>query len=51
VVPTSDTIKLQRLIPGSALAVVPQTGHLPHEEKPLEFMNAVSSNWNLFATK
>ena len=51
VVPTSDTVKLQGLIPGSALAVIPQTGHLPHEEKPAEFMAAIDANWQLFSTK
>ena len=51
VVPTSDTVKLQEMIPGSALAVVPQTGHLPHEEKPVEFMAAIDANWQLFSTK
>jgi pimeloyl-ACP methyl ester carboxylesterase len=51
VVPTSDTVKLQAMIPGSALAVIPKTGHLPHEEKPDEFMEAVASNWKLFNEK
>lgn len=51
VVPTSDTVKLEGMIPGSALEVIPQTGHLPHEERPSEFMAAVAANWNLFATK
>ena len=51
VVPTSDTVKLQGMIPGSALAVIPQTGHLPHEEKPNEFMAAIDANWSIFATK
>lgn len=48
VVPTSDTVKLQGMIPGSALEVIPKTGHLPHEEKPLEFMAAIDANWSLF---
>ena len=51
VVPTSDTVKLQGMIPDSALAVIPQTGHLPHEEKPDEFMAAIDVNWSMFATK
>jgi pimeloyl-ACP methyl ester carboxylesterase len=51
VVPTSDTVKLQGMIQGSALEVIPKTGHLPHEEKPLEFMAAIDANWGLFAVK
>ena len=51
VVPTSDTVKLQEMIPDSALAVIPKTGHLPHEEKPVEFMVAIDANWELFSTK
>lgn len=51
VVPTSDTVKLQEMIPDSALAVIPKTGHLPHEEKPAEFMAAIKANWDMFSTK
>jgi pimeloyl-ACP methyl ester carboxylesterase len=39
------------MIQGSALEVIPKTGHLPHEEKPLEFMAAIDANWGLFAVK
>lgn len=45
VVPTSDTVKLQTHISGSILEVIPQTGHLPHEEKPSDFLHAVESHW------
>lgn len=41
IVPTEESIRLAADIPGAALAVIPQAGHLPHEEKPAEFMQAV----------
>lgn len=41
IVPTQDSIRLASEIPGAVLVVIPQAGHLPHEEKPLEFMQAV----------
>lgn len=45
VVPTSDTVKLGTLIPGSILEIVPDSGHLPHEERPTEFLSAIESHW------
>jgi pimeloyl-ACP methyl ester carboxylesterase len=51
VVPTSDTIKLKSLIPGSELEVIAKAGHLPHEERPVEFMAAIASHWALFDPK
>jgi pimeloyl-ACP methyl ester carboxylesterase len=50
VVPTSDTVKLRSMIAGSVLEVIDQTGHLPHEERPADFMDAVMKNWSLFPT-
>ncbi|PWH11703.1 MAG: alpha/beta hydrolase [Anaerolineae bacterium] len=41
IVPTQDSIRLASEISGAVLVVIPQAGHLPHEEKPLEFMQAV----------
>ncbi len=32
------------LIPGSELRIIPQCGHLPHQEKLKEFLDAVNSN-------
>ena len=46
VVPTSDTVKLKSLIPGSALEIIPNAGHLPQEERPAEFLSAVATHWN-----
>jgi pimeloyl-ACP methyl ester carboxylesterase len=48
VVPTADTVKLRSMIAGSVLEVIDQTGHLPHEERPADFMVAVTKNWSLF---
>lgn len=41
IVPTEDTIRLNTLITNSKLEVIAQAGHLPHEEKPKEFMAAI----------
>jgi pimeloyl-ACP methyl ester carboxylesterase len=41
IVPTEESIRLGSEIPGAALVVIPNAGHLPHEEKPAEFMQAV----------
>jgi pimeloyl-ACP methyl ester carboxylesterase len=43
IVPTQSTIELAAKIPGAALKVIPACGHVPHEEKPDEFMQIVSS--------
>jgi pimeloyl-ACP methyl ester carboxylesterase len=48
VVATSDSIALAEIIGSSQLFVIPQSGHLPHEETPREFMDAVVqglANW------
>ncbi len=41
IVPTEESIRLGSDVPGAALVVIPNAGHLPHEEKPAEFMQAV----------
>ena len=41
VVATSDSIEVSQRLPGSKLVIIPQTGHLPNEEKPEEFASAV----------
>lgn len=46
IVPTADTIELDKLIPNSTLAVIPKSGHLPHEEQPDAFMTAIEANFN-----
>jgi len=41
IVPTAESLRLGDEIPGAVLAVIANAGHLPHEEKPVEFMQAV----------
>lgn len=41
IVPTEDSIRLAGEIPGSLLSVIPECGHLPHEERPEEFLEAL----------
>ncbi len=41
IVPTKGTISLAAKIPGARLAVIPECGHLPQEERPEEFLSAV----------
>jgi pimeloyl-ACP methyl ester carboxylesterase len=43
VVPTADSIKVSGLIPYAKLVLIPKTGHLPNEESPKEFADAVVS--------
>ena len=41
IVPSEESIRLGAEIPGASLVVIPNAGHLPHEEKPEAFMQAV----------
>ena len=41
IVPTKDSIRLASELPNAELAVIPNAGHVPHEERPAEFMQAV----------
>jgi pimeloyl-ACP methyl ester carboxylesterase len=41
VVATADSIKLNGDLPGSELVIIEVAGHLPNEEKPQEFVDAV----------
>jgi pimeloyl-ACP methyl ester carboxylesterase len=41
IVPTEQSLQLAKDIPGATLSVIKDSGHLPHEEKPAEFMQAV----------
>lgn len=42
IVPTEQSLKLADELPNAQLVVIPQCGHLPHEERPDLFMQAVS---------
>lgn len=44
VVPVSDQVKLQKLIPGSTLELINESGHLPQEEQPDAFVNAITKH-------
>ncbi len=41
IVPTEQSLRLADKLPNAELKVIAQSGHLPHEEKPVEFMQAV----------
>ena len=45
VVPAKDAVELQKLIAGSHLEIVDKTTHLPQEEQPELFMEAVVKHW------
>ncbi len=42
VVPTAHSLRLAQEIPGARLVVIPDCGHLPQEEQPEAFLQAVS---------
>lgn len=41
IVPTEQSVRLAKEIPGAKLAILQACGHVPHEECPTEFMQAV----------
>jgi len=41
IVPPEDSRKLQNLLPDASLVMIDGAGHLPHEESPAEFLEAV----------
>lgn len=41
IVPTADSIRLAGELPEAGLVIIPQAGHVPHEERPDLFMQAV----------
>ena len=43
IVPTADSIKLAGVLPGAELVIIPQAGHVPHEEQPAAFMQTLDS--------
>lgn len=43
IVPTEQSLRLAKELPNAQLAVISNAGHLPHEEKPDEFMKAVGA--------
>jgi pimeloyl-ACP methyl ester carboxylesterase len=43
IVPTEQSVRLAGELPDAQLVVIPQAGHLPHEEQPAAFLEAVKS--------
>ena len=41
IVPTADSIRLAGELPNAELVVIPAAGHVPHEERTAEFMQAI----------
>jgi pimeloyl-ACP methyl ester carboxylesterase len=41
IVPTADSVRLAGLIPNAKLVIITQSGHVPHEEQPIQFMQVV----------
>ncbi len=42
IVPTEQSVRLAGELPNARLVIIPNSGHVPHEETPLEFMQAVA---------
>jgi pimeloyl-ACP methyl ester carboxylesterase len=42
IVPTANSVRLADEIPGAKLVVIKDAGHVPHEEQPAAFMQAVA---------
>lgn len=49
VVATADTESLATKIPGSILFVIPNSGHLAHEETPEETLKAIRVTWSILS--
>jgi pimeloyl-ACP methyl ester carboxylesterase len=43
IIPTAQSLRLAEEIPGAELALLPNCGHLPHEECPVAFLEAVTT--------
>jgi pimeloyl-ACP methyl ester carboxylesterase len=41
IVPTAETVRLAGRLPNAKLVIIPNAGHVPHEEQPSAFMLAV----------
>ena len=41
IVPTADSVRLAGALPNARLVIIPKAGHVPHEEQPGLFMQAV----------
>ncbi len=43
IVPTEQSVRLAGELPNAQLVVIPQAGHVPHEEQPAAFLEAVEA--------
>lgn len=43
IVPTQESLRLAQEIPGATLKIIKNAGHLPHEERPEDFMAALTA--------
>jgi pimeloyl-ACP methyl ester carboxylesterase len=43
IIPTADSVRLAGELPGAQLVIIPQAGHVPHEEQPAAFLQAVET--------
>ena len=41
IVPTANTVRLASALPDAKLVIIPQAGHVPHEEQPALFLQAI----------
>jgi pimeloyl-ACP methyl ester carboxylesterase len=41
IIPTADSVRLADALQNAKLVIIPQAGHVPHEEQPILFMQAV----------
>jgi pimeloyl-ACP methyl ester carboxylesterase len=46
IVPTRESLRLAEELPNASLVVIQQAGHLPHEEQPVVFVDAVNTYVN-----
>ncbi len=46
IIPTENSVRLAGELPNATLALIPQAGHVPHEEQPIAFMQAVDKFLN-----
>jgi pimeloyl-ACP methyl ester carboxylesterase len=41
IVPTADSARLANELPDARLIIIPRAGHVPHEEQPGQFLQAL----------
>ncbi|MRR30068.1 alpha/beta hydrolase, partial [bacterium] len=51
IVPTENSVKLAEALPNATLVIIPQAGHVPHEEQPGLFMQAVDEFLQTLVTR